>query len=729
MSNLLIDVMKKVKRIKIAQYARKVILMVIFLSSSLLSTEKVYKITGHVYDKDAAAIPYANVFLKGSLIGDMTDEHGFFSFSAASTLFDTLVCRHIGYEEFCTPIPFQTESPSYMSIILREKSLQSRPIYITASSYSSGDEGQVTLSSLDIVKTPGAAADVMWAIQTFPGVQQVEDGAGLFVRGGDVNETAVVLDGAYLFHPYKFESPNGGFFGMISPFLLSGTFFSTGGYGVEYGNALSGVLAMSSHLIPDVRKISLGAGVANQAIGIEMPIIQSTLGMSASANYSNSTLLFQMNRHNHEFSQYPVSWDINLNTVWRYSQQGYVKLFLFHERDNIGVSVIEPGRTEFYSGDNSSVLYNVHWNHTLSPKWLFKGNLAYSGFFKSDDFITLDLKTRHHLYQTRVAAEYFSSPVHILSGLDYFQHHENVTGTIPVQGDQADGVLFPVDVRYFSKRLALYHQWRIQAGDKLQSQTGLRFETDTKSGDRFVDWRQSFVFKVKPAIDLVLSVGRYHQFPQPDRYDVVVGNPALSSFKAWHYILGLFYQKRETLFRVEGFYKDYHDLLLQDPMVNYTNDGYGHAKGIDIFLKSAWRALSGRISLSLLESKRKWMDAPYLVATRFDIAVNATPVLEYTFAPTWSIALKYRFATGKPYSSSPGTYHDERVPTYHRTDVAVNHFFALFPGNFSVIYLAVNNLFDRDNIMDYRYSEDYVERVAVKSTIRRTFYLGVQTSI
>lgn len=705
-------------------------ILLLYVKSVLSADDFTYKITGFVRDDHDAPIPYANVFLKGSLIGGMTDENGLFSFSTTTALYDTLICQHIGFEEFSTTLSFDAENPPRLSIILQERALQSRPLFVSAGSYSSGERANVTLSSLDIIKTPGAAADVMWAMQTFPGVQQVEDGAGLFVRGGDVNETAVVLDGAYLFHPYKFESPNGGFFGMISPFLLSGTFFSTGGYGAEYGNALSGVLAMSSHLIPEERKLTLSAGVANQAAGLEVPILENRLGLSASANYSNSTLLFQMNRHNHDFHRYPVSWDINVNTVWRYSKQGYAKLFLFHAQDNISVSVAEPGRTDYYSGNNQSVLYNLHWNHTLSHKWLLSGNLACSGHLKGDDLSSLALKTRHHLYQTRVAAEHFFSPhIHILTGVDYFQHREHVTGTIPLQNDQSEDRPFSIDLQYLSNRVALYHQWSIQVGDNVHSRTGVRYETDDKSGDHFVDWRQSFGVKVHQAVDLLCAVGRYHQFPQPDHYDAYVGNPALSSFHAYHYILGLFYQKDATLLRVEGFYKDYKNLLLRDPVFNYTNDGYGYAKGIDVFLKSRWRTLTGRISASLLESKRKWMEAPYLAATRFDIGLNLTPVIEYAFAPTWSLAFTCRFATGKPYTGSPQAYHNKRTPPYQRVDIAVNHFFTLFPGNFTVIFLAVNNLFDVDNIMDYRYSGDYTERVAVKSTIRRTFYLGIQMTI
>ena len=698
-------------------------------AGELYAQDSTFAIAGSVHDENNVPIPYANVFLNGTLIGDMTDEHGLFAFATKTSQFDTLVCRHIGYRTFSTKLFLRADSAATVEIVLLKATLQGKPVFVTASSYSSGSESHVTLSSLDIVKTPGAAADVMWAVQTFPGVQQVEEGAGLFVRGGDVSETAVILDGAYLFHPYRFESPNGGFFGMISPFLLSGTYFSTGGYGVEYGNALSGVLAMSSQSLPDSRRIMLGLGLANQALHIQAPIIEDKLGISASANYSNSKLLFQMNRHNHEFSHYPVSWDVNLNTVYRYSNNGFVKLFLFREQDNIGVSVAEPGRTNYYAGNNASALYNVLWQHTLSDKLLAKSNIAYSGHTKDDNLLDIDLQTQHQLVQGRSAVEYFYSPkISILTGVDFFRHDENVSGTIPIYDDSTHVTPYPLDVNYVSRRLALYHQWDVMLGDNLQSKTGLRFEAESKTADTFADWRQSFVYKYRKNIDVVLSAGRYHQYPQPDEYDEYIGNPNLIPFQAWHYILGLSYQKDETLFRIEGFYKDYRRLLLRDPNLNLTNNGYGYARGIDFFVKSKWRQLSGRFSTSVLDSKRLWKNAPSLAPTRFDIRVNSIAVLEYAFLPTWTLACNVRWATGKPYTSSIESYHDKRVPNYHRVDLALNHFFALFSGNLCVAYLAVNNIFDTNNIMDYRYSDDYAERVAVKSTIRRTVYMALQTS-
>ena len=51
------------------------------------------------------------------------------------------------------------------------------------------------LSTLDILTTASANADVTAAIKTLPGAQQVGESEGLFVRGGTAAETKIYIDG------------------------------------------------------------------------------------------------------------------------------------------------------------------------------------------------------------------------------------------------------------------------------------------------------------------------------------------------------------------------------------------------------------------------------------------------------------------------------------------------------------------------------------------------------
>ena len=62
--------------------------------------------------------------------------------------------------------------------------------------------------------------------ESLPGVVTIDEGAGLFVRGGDVSEVHVLLDGVVVSHPYRYETPTGGFRGAVDPFLTQGASFT-----------------------------------------------------------------------------------------------------------------------------------------------------------------------------------------------------------------------------------------------------------------------------------------------------------------------------------------------------------------------------------------------------------------------------------------------------------------------------------------------------------------------
>src|SRR5256885_1037107 len=119
---------------------------------------------------------------------------------------------------------------------------------------------------------PGATADVARAIQTLPGVQSVDEGTGLFVRGGDVSETRVFLNDVAMLSPYNYETPTGNYTVTVNPFLLDGIFFSSGGFGARYGNILSGVADLRTAGRPVQSSITGVAGLASVSTGADLAL-------------------------------------------------------------------------------------------------------------------------------------------------------------------------------------------------------------------------------------------------------------------------------------------------------------------------------------------------------------------------------------------------------------------------------------------------------------------------
>ncbi len=685
-------------------------------------------VKGTVHDKKGEPVAFANVFIKGTITGATTDNEGRFQFKISSLKNDTLVCTFVGYEKQEIKLQPNSGNELIVNIVLSENITSLQEVEVSASTFTSGDKKGVTLSSLEVIKTTGAAADIMWAIQTFPGVQQVEEGAGLFVRGGDVSETIFIIDGAYLYHPYRFESPNGGYFGAIPPFLLKDIYFSCGGYGVEYTNSISGALVMESQDITEKKKGYISLGLANSGAKFAIPLMKDKLGISLSANYSNSKPMFMLNGHNREFSKYPVTYDLNLNIAYKYSKKGIIKLFLFRESDDLGVSVDDPTSPAFYHGKSKSDLGNLSIKHTWNEKFFSTANVAISTFTQDADLAKMDLTTKNTLYQASFASQYaISNKVYTKVGIDFFNNNEKIAGQFLVSDYDWDST-YNINVNYHSDRIGVYNKWKYSITPKINVTLGLRWEQESITKDKILDYRGALNWNFIGNWSFVSSVGKYHQFPDPDNFDEYYGNPKLGSFDAIHYIAGLANKKGSNSFRLEFYYKDYKHLLINDTVLNYSNDGYGYAKGIDLFFKKNWGKIDGRISLSFLDTKRKWADAPYLASTKFDITWTFTTVLEYKFHKRLSLGSKYRYATGSPYTSSLTTYRDKRVPDYHTLDLSLNYLHSFFEDNLTVFYIACNNVLGIDNILSYRYTDDFAQRVPVKSSMLRSFYFGFQFS-
>ena len=707
---------------------KKIYFFVIVLLFNLMAQNQKMKISGIVTDEKAAPLAFANIYLDGRLEGATSDSDGYFFFDVPKPGNYTLVCSYLGYKEYRKEIRVQAGQPLTLNIVLAEKPIQSKGVTVTASAFTSGEEEGVTLTPLEVVSTPGAAADVFWAIKTYPGVQQVDEGAGLFVRGGDVSETAVILDGAYLNHPYRYESPNGGYFGTISPFLLKGTYFSSGGYAAEYGNALSGALIMESRDLPLRNQFTIGSGLAAISGAASIVLKPNKFGVSFSGNYSNTQPMFELNNNRHNFSRYPAAYDLNANTLYRYSPKGSFKLFLFREVDEVGTEVKNPTYGGYYEGDSKNNLVNLHWKHLTTSNLLLKGNLAFSRFQKEQNLVVLNLNNDERFYQMRFSGEYQAKDnLKIQSGVEAFDNRIYMQGKVPQEylDFNPDAPFDRIDLDYSSRRSAAFIQAEWFASPRLRFNPGIRAEYESISEDAVVDPRISLAYEMYDSWNITLAAGRYHQFPEPFYYDPYAGNPDLKSLSAWHYIAGISYQKENTIYRIEGYYKDYRHLLLENNKLNYTNNGSGHAYGFDLFVKHTFGPAKGWVSYSYLHARRHWMDTPGLASPDFDITHNLITVLEMSLSLHINVGCAYRYATGKPYSTADNRYNNARVPAYQKLDFNLTYLYRFFEGNLTVFYLAVSNLLGRDNIFDYYYSPDYRKREAIKSSMLRSVYFGV----
>lgn len=712
-------------------------------------------IAGIVSDGNGDAMPYVNLFLEGSYDGDVSDTTGYFKIVTTRTGKQVLIASMIGFDRATRVLNLAGSPITDLHIIMRVKAIAMQAATITASSFSAGDDKGTTLKAMDVLTTPGAAADIFKAIKTFPGLSQIDDGSGLFVRGGDISETATILDQATVAHPYRYESPTGGAMGTITPFLVSGTFFASGGFSAKYGNVLSGVLDMQGLGRPTQKQYVFGLGLAAATAGMDMPLVDGKLGLRFSGNYSETRPMFKLNGRYSEFTRHPVGSDANLALEYDYSKTGQLRFFSYAADSRVGVKVPQPSFEGIYEGEETNQLHNVQWRELFASKWLTKTSVSLNSFDTNRSLGVYQLRQSDQTYKLRFDVERdFSSKFRVEFGAEREQLRNKFAGQYP-DTDVLDpnAKKIQVDTKFTAYRTGGYFQSDIFLARGLFIKPGVRTDHYNLAGQYVVDPRASLFCQLDRDSNVRLSWGIYHQFAAPQYYQADYGNAALKAQRADHYIVGYERTFENTLLKAEIYHKKYRNLVVENDIVNFVNNGYGYARGIDLFVKQGEvirDKLNGRVAYSFLQSKRLQVrDAETgqpeeFAPSPFDITHNLTLVLRYNVIERLAIGTQVRYATGRPitpvvgatlneefgfYTPIDGPVSSERLPNYTRVDANLSYL-KFFKGNkYAVFYFAVSNLLNNKNVLAYDYSKDYSQRQARDTNFARFYYFGATLTL
>ncbi|MCW8985523.1 MAG: TonB-dependent receptor [Thermoanaerobaculales bacterium] len=100
------------------------------------------------------------------------------------------------------------------------------------------------LSRDEVRQMPHAADDLYRAVRRLPGAAGGDVTAKINVRGGEQDELLVVLDGLELYEPFHLKDFQS-VFSIIDSEAIGGVDFLTGGFPVQYGDRMSGVMDIS----------------------------------------------------------------------------------------------------------------------------------------------------------------------------------------------------------------------------------------------------------------------------------------------------------------------------------------------------------------------------------------------------------------------------------------------------------------------------------------------------
>ena len=634
-----------------------------------------------------------NVFIIGTIDGCLTDSLGRFSFETTQAGELTLRATCLGFEDYT----LTTRQHANLHLKMRERATAIDEVVVAASSYHFGKSDNFkTMDALDVVMAGNSCGDIVAALQSLPGTQKVGENGKLYVRGGESDECQTFVNGMHVLMPYSTNTENNAVRGRFSPFLFKGINFSLGGYGGEYGQALSSVLPMETTDVAPSDKLGVSASLVDWNIGGTKAFAKSSLSFNSALTSMGLYDAISPDRYDWTRPYRKLSGEAQYKS--ELSAASVVKTYVGYDLTSVGQNIADR--------QLSLCEHNIYANATLKTN-IGRGYTLFTGIANSSVINDIDDALTHgdhyHNFRNEIhlkaeLRKVFSPRVKMSAGAeDYLRHSTK----------QYDTSRYNLDYNL----LAAHIDAQLRVVPRLFLSLSARTEQASYDGQWLLMPRMAWSYVPNKRFQLSAIVGRYSQVAE-DNYIALRGK-RLQQSTADHAILSMQYATAKMLLRIEPYYKKYHHLPLLTEGT-YTADGYGSSKGFDVYgeCRSLVKNLNATISYSFNDSERLYRD--YTSPTTPDYASrhNLRLTLKYGIGKV-IVGLADSYASGRRFAT--GT-----TPYYNSLDA--NLTWLVSPK--IIVYSSMNNILGRTNV--FRYNAD---GSAVTANRDRFFYIGIFVSL
>ena len=687
------------------------------------------RISGQVKDDKGKPLGFASIYIENTIDGSTADSAGRYSFKTYAKGKQVLVASFIGYESTRDSILIDKKVLNH-TIIIKEKVVNMQEVVITAGAFEANDENKVAvLKPLDIYTNAGAGGDIMGAIRTLPGAQAQTEQTGLFVRGGDASESQVIIDGMVVQNPFSSNVPGVSQRSRFTPFQFKGMSFSSGGYSVRYGQALSSVLELNTTDLPTSSNINFSLGMTGgEASGVKK---WSSSSIELTGHYDNLTPFFDLAKTNFKYYQVPESGGGSVKYTLLGTKKDLLKIFLKFDRSSSGIDIPNPFAVDSiikFGLKNDNLYFNSSYNHYFTRLTL-RSSFSASNNNDKINWGALPASNKDWRVEWRGEALYnFGEKFKLLAGselqrYEYTQAYDTISN------------------HYNEFIAAGYVEAEWKPARWFAIKPGVRFEHSTLLNKSSLGPRVALAIGTGEYSQISLAWGMFYQ--DPDKKYLLVGyKPDFQ--EATHYIGNFQWIRNDRTFRIEAYYKSYSELVRELFFTTYNpnpyrfisgpvdNSGNGYAQGLEIFWrdKSTIRNFDYWISYSYIDTKRLYENYPVKAVPSF-VANNNLNVLAKYFidALQLNIGLSYTYASGRTYYNPANPeFLGDKTPDYQ--SLSANMSYLLTIGKlFAVAYISVDNLTGRKNIYGYNYSYDGQQRYPILPALYRYIYAGFTISL
>ncbi|CAG4994692.1 hypothetical protein DYBT9275_01446 [Dyadobacter sp. CECT 9275] len=568
----------------------RIILLSIFLllTCSLYAQPFTSTIRGTVRDADTG-IPLAGASLRLASLesGIMSDVSGSFRFDGLPVGRYVLTVSYVGYEKLVIPeILLESGKESIQDIRLSRAAnqlaeatvLTSRPV-----AYNSVQE----ITPEQTLRYAATYLDPARLTTSFAGVAVANDQAnGLIIRGNSPNSMQWRLEGVEIVNPNHLSNAGtfsdratqtGGGVNILSTQLMGTSYFLSGAFPAQYGNALSGVLDMYLRKGNDEKsEFTAQAGLIGLDIAAEGPFSRkSKASYLANYRYSFTGLMGAMgvNFGGEDIRFQDLSFNINLPA-------GKAGHFTFFGMGGISSNTLKADKDTTlweFQKDGSNIFYKnkmgalgITHALVLNKGTSLQSTLLGSGLTTSreefavnpKDFSTA-LKQTEELSKSRLSvssiiATRFSDKTRLKTGA-FLTLQSDMVGTSAKPA--------PADHTVEGFVLEPFASFNHHLTSRLSTEVGVHYLYYSLTGSSSVEPRAALRFQVTSSQQLSFSYGLHSQLQLPQVYisgkegnPALKGNADLGPSKSHHFVVG--YQKnfrKNNSLKVEAYLQElYH---------------------------------------------------------------------------------------------------------------------------------------------------------------------------
>lgn len=414
-------------------------LCILLLTLGFLPAEAQVKVHGKVTDMQGDALEFVTVRVAGTAIGTNTGLDGTFKLSCPTPANDTLtvVFTSIGYEELRRQL-IHPKGDMALNVRMRNKSHELTEVEVTDFRKQTSQMQHIDRESYKLA-ADASGGSVESMLSTLAGVNSNNEMSSQYsVRGGTYDENSVYINGVEVYRPQLISSGQQEGLSIINPDMVGSIGFSTGGFGVEYGDKMSSALDIT-YREPE----AFEGSVTGSLMGFSVTVGQSSRKFSQlhGVRFKKNTSLLSSLETKGEYD--PKFFDYQTNLNWKISPKfkasflGNIAVnnYKFQPVDretNFGTSSdakqfkvffdgMEKDRFETYFG-----ALNLTYKHSRSTDF----SLIASGYL-TNELVSYDISGEYWLDQAGTTGE--GNPDNAIGGeLGVGRYHEHARNRLKI---------------------------------------------------------------------------------------------------------------------------------------------------------------------------------------------------------------------------------------------------------------------------------------------------------